>query len=72
MELTKKYGRNQIMTNLRGILKTLADENTKFSDSLVPGGTQSIGIRVPILRQTAKAISKVTTRHSLIAKQRIP
>ena len=59
MELTKEIWTQSDYDEFAEYLKTLADEKyKKFSDSLVPGGTQSIGIRVPILRQTAKAISK--------------
>ena len=59
MELTKEIWTQSDYDEFAEYLKTLADEKyKKFSDSLVPGETQSIGIRVPILRQTAKAISK--------------
>lgn len=40
-------------------LESLADEKyKKFTDSLVPNRTNSIGIRVPILRQISKDIAK--------------
>lgn len=59
MELTKELWTQADYNEFAEYLKTFADEKyKKFSDSLVPGEMQSIGIRVPILRQKAKAISK--------------
>ena len=48
MELTKEIWTQSDYDEFAEYLKTLADEKyKKFSDSLVPSGTQSIGIRVP-------------------------
>mgnify|MGYP000656506160 CR=1 FL=1 len=58
MELTKEIWTQSDYAEFAEYLKHWLTKIQKFSDSLVPGGTQSIGIRVPILRQTAKAISK--------------
>ena len=59
MELTRDAWTKDDYAELTEYLKTLADEKYKqFSDSLVPGAELSYGIRVPVLRQTAKAIAK--------------
>ncbi|MCH5210893.1 MAG: DNA alkylation repair protein [Oscillospiraceae bacterium] len=59
MELKRESWTQADYEEFVGYLRTLADEKYKaFSDSLVPGAELSLGIRVPILRQTAKEISK--------------
>lgn len=40
------------------LLNLAEDEYRKFSDSLVPGNTQMLGVRLPQLRQMAKRIAK--------------
>ena len=60
MELTKEIWTQSDYDEFAEYLKTLADEKyKKFSDSLVPGGTQSIGIRVPILSSNTLLKSQV-------------
>lgn len=59
MELKKEHWTQSDYDSFVKYLETLADEKYKqFSDSLVPGTEFSFGIRVPVLRQTAKEISK--------------
>lgn len=59
MELTRKHWTQQDYNEFAEYMKTLADEKYKeFSDSLVPTEKKSIGIRIPVLRQLAKDISK--------------
>ena len=59
MELTREHWTQSDYDALVEYLKTLADSKYKeFSDSLVPGTELSFGIRVPVLRKTAKEISK--------------
>ena len=59
MELTRDTWTQDDYRELTEYLKTLADEKYKqFSGGLVPGAELSYGIRVPMLRQTAKAIAK--------------
>ena len=59
MELTRDTWTKDDYAELTKYLETLADEKyKKFSDALVPGAELSYGIRVPVLRQTAKAIAK--------------
>lgn len=59
MELTREQWTQKDYSEFREYLKTLADEKYKeFSDALVPGADLSYGIRVPILRQTAKNIAR--------------
>ena len=59
MELTRERWTKEDYKEFTQYLKSLADEKYKeFSDSLVPGADLSYGIRVPVLRQTAKEIVK--------------
>lgn len=59
MELTREHWTQSDYDAFVEYLKTLADSKYKeFSDSLVPGTEFSFGIRVPVLRKTAKEISK--------------
>ncbi len=59
MELIKDYWTQSDYNDFVEYLKSLADEKYKnFSDSLVPAGDPSLGVRVPLLRKTAKEISK--------------
>lgn len=59
MELTRDSWTNETYAEFVEYLKSQADEKYKtFSDGLVPGGDASIGVRVPVLRAAAKAVSK--------------
>ena len=59
MELKRETWTQADYEEFMDYLRTLADEKyKKFSDSLVPGVELSLGIRIPILRQTAKEIAK--------------
>lgn len=59
MELTREHWTQSDYDTFVEYLKTLTDSKYKeFSDSLVPGTEFSFGIRVPVLRKTAKEISK--------------
>lgn len=59
MELIRTQWTQQDYNEFTEYLKTLADEKYKqFSDSLVPTEKNSLGIRIPVLRQLAKDISK--------------
>lgn len=59
MELTREKWTQTDYDALVEYLKTLADdEYKKFSDGLVPDTEFSFGIRVPVLRKTAKDIAK--------------
>ena len=59
MELTREHWTQADYETFVEYLKTLADSKYKeFSDGLVPGTEFSFGIRVPVLRSTAKEISK--------------
>lgn len=59
MELKREHWTRRDYKELTDYLKSIADEKYKaFSDSLVPGVGASLGIRIPLLRQTAKEISK--------------
>lgn len=59
MELIREHWTQKNYNDFMEYLKSLADEKyKKFTDSLVPGTNFSLGIRVPILRTTAKQISK--------------
>lgn len=70
MILTRDNWSQSDYDELTEYLKTLADSKYKqFSDSLVPNGDVSIGIRVPILRQIAKDISKGNYTEFLTCKK---
>ncbi|MCI8404808.1 MAG: DNA alkylation repair protein [Clostridia bacterium] len=59
MELKRDHWTQTDYGDFTEYLKSLADEKYKtFSDSLVPGAEASWGVRIPVLRQTAKEISK--------------
>lgn len=59
MELTREHWTQTDYNAFVEYLKTLADSKYKeFSDGLVPGTEFSFGIRVPVLRKTAKEISR--------------
>lgn len=59
MELTREHWTDADYAEFIEYLKSLADEKYKeFSSSLVPGGEIPIGVRVPLLRDAAKKISK--------------
>ena len=59
MELTREHWTQADYETFVEYMKTLADSKYKeFSDGLVPGTEFSFGIRVPVLRSTAKEISK--------------
>ena len=70
MELTRESWTQADYKEFAEYLKTLADEKyKKFSDALVPGAELSFGIRVPILRQTAKEIAKGNYKEFLACKK---
>ena len=70
MELTREHWTQDDYGEFREYLKSLADEKYKeFSDGLVPGSDLSYGIRVPVLRQTAKAIAKGNYKEFLKCKK---
>lgn len=59
METTREHWTKKDYNDFVEYLKSLADKQYKnFADSLVPGMNLSLGIRVPILRKTAKEIAK--------------
>ncbi len=59
MELKRESWSQTDYGELFEYLKSLSDgEYKKFSDGLVPNSGLSLGVRVPILRQTAKEIAK--------------
>ena len=70
MELTRQSWTQADYEELVEYLKTLADEKyKKFSDALVPDFELSFGIRIPILRQTAKEIAKGNYTEFLCCKK---
>lgn len=70
MNLTREHWTQADYNNFIKYLKTLADSKYKeFSDSLVPGIEHSFGIRIPILRDTAKKISKGNYNEFLACKK---
>ena len=70
MNLTREHWTQADYNDLIKYLKTLADSKYKeFSDSLVPGIEHSFGIRIPILRDTAKKISKGNYNEFLACKK---
>ena len=70
MELTRESWTQAEYKEFAEYLETLADEKyKKFSDALVPGAELSFGIRVPILRQTAKEIAKGNYKEFLACKK---
>lgn len=70
MNLTKEHWTQADYNDFIKYLKTLADSKYKeFSDSLVPGIEHSFGIRIPILRDTAKKISKGNYNEFLACKK---
>ncbi len=70
MNLTREHWTQADYNDFIKYLKTLADSKYKeFSDSLVPGIEHSFGIRIPILRDTAKKISKVNYNEFLACKK---
>lgn len=72
MELKKEHWTQADYEELIDYLKTLADKKYKeFSDSLVPGVEASMGIRIPVLRQTAKEIAKGNYTEFLACKKGI-
>lgn len=59
MELAREHWTQKDYGDFVKHLETLADSGyKKFNDGLVPGTEYSFGIRVPVLRQTAKEIAK--------------
>lgn len=59
MELTRDSWSDADYKEFVGYLGQSADEKYKsFSDSLVPDGDPSLGVRVPVLRDAAKKIAK--------------
>lgn len=59
MKLNKPHWTQSDYSEFVEYLKTLADEKyKKFSDGLSPGTEFSFGIRIPLLRQISKDISK--------------
>lgn len=70
MNLTREHWTQADYNDFIKYLKTLADSKYKeFSDSLVPGIEHSFGIRIPILRDTAKKISKGNYNEFLACKK---
>lgn len=70
MNLTREHWTQTDYNDFIKYLKTLADSKYKeFSDSLVPGIEHSFGIRIPILRDTAKKISKGNYNEFLACKK---
>lgn len=70
MNLTREHWTQADYNDFIKYLKTLADIKYKeFSDSLVPGIEHSFGIRIPILRDTAKKISKGNYNEFLACKK---
>ncbi len=70
MELTREHWTDTDYVELVEYLKSSADEKYKqFSDGLVPGGDESLGVRVPVLRKAAKEISKGNTKEFLSLKK---
>ena len=70
MELTREHWTQSDYDALVEYMKTLADSKYKeFSDGLVPGAEFSFGIRVPVLRDTAKKISKGNYAEYLACKK---
>lgn len=70
MELNREHWNQNDYDSFIEYLKTLSDvEYKKFSDALVPGVEHSFGIRVPILRNTAKEIAKGNYAEFLACKR---
>lgn len=70
MEITRENWTQADYDEFQKYLLTLADSKYKeFSDSLVPTEKQSIGIRIPVLRQLAKEISKGNYTQFLACKK---
>lgn len=70
MEITREKWTQADYDEFHEYLLTLADSKYKeFSDSLVPTEKKSIGIRIPILRQLAKEISKGNYTEFLACKK---
>ncbi len=70
MNLTREHWTQADYNDFIKYLKTLADSKYKeFSDSLVPGIEHSFGIRIPILRDTAKKISQGNYNEFLACKK---
>lgn len=71
MKFTREHWTDADYAELLEYLKSSADEKYKqFSDGLVPGGDASLGVRVPVLRSTAKEISRGNAKEFLSLKKK--